>query len=224
MSADPDDVLTSALEPDEKIVWADRPHGFFGYLGAASGSRHPRGLFWSGFGCLSLVLLLSALFSAKVMDDVGLVGGTGSRSGLDLDIAVLVIAGAFLGVPAAAWILTCVHGIVSAQRTRYAVTDRGRGLVVSGEEVASFEISADLVTATASGKLEHGDLDLGALVVTHRSARRESDEAPEPCRERVIFHAVSYPLIAKESVRSAAKARENAPPPVLRLNQGKDIG
>jgi hypothetical protein len=166
-----------ALEPGEKVVWSDRPHvGFwFGFS-----LRTPLSLFALSclYGTWFMVLLVTVLVlleNPHWTDPLG-------RQGLAGRIPIAVVS--LFGIIEFWWRFSTFDRFRSML---YAVTDRGHVVFVEQGAARALPLPPpEAITTTARGTQEFGDIDLGlgpVLVIRH----------------------VSYPLIALESIRAAAR-------------------
>jgi hypothetical protein len=186
VSADPEELLTHALQPGEKIVWSDREHLSvrFRVGSLLPSSARPAVSSMHDTGCA----LGFALFLAAMGFGLALWIGPSPWSGLLGRYDVVVRGLGFfcvLALPFALPLGPCL----------YAVTDRGRGIIV-GHGTWAFPLpQPESITTDARGDAEFGDIALG----------------PGPDGE--VFSQVSYPLIAIETIRAAAadRAREVRP-------------
>ena len=173
--------------------------------------RKPRELTF-GVGITMLVLgMLEGFVGYSLPDD--LLSGTGLRIADGLIRAtpvvgtyasILLFGGEFPGpdvlnrllvlhifiIPLALFVAR-VDRLVRLLHQRYAVTDKGRGLLVEDGRLIAFRVPRTISTA-ARGDQEFGDIELG-LVLT--------DDPDEPMRN-LAFQAVSYPLAVIDSLRA----------------------
>ncbi|MBI3723824.1 hypothetical protein HY251_07725 [bacterium] len=199
---DQDDLLTNALEPGEKVVWIDRPHGLTSCVRIAFGKRKTTA--YPAAACLA-----TSVFSCCVFFAGSLVVLATERNLSSDDLFFLTV----VTVGSASWALfgagVTALLLLPACGARYSVTDRGHGFMQMGSQVSRFDIPR-LGEIAAPPDGEYGDLDLGVVSVARldkpgRSAREE----------RVTFFQVSNPVIALETIRVAAShvPREDDPGP-----------
>lgn len=173
--------LRPFLEPGERVVWSDRPRRppwalrVLGWPPRTSGQLFRRAAGASLAGA-ALLVGLAALVRA--------LGGGGAAFAL-----------ALLGLTGAA----ALAGLAAARRPapRYAVTDRGRGIVVAGGRADVFALPPRAELAAADATLELGAIDLGEL-----DLRREP--GGERVRRRVRLEGVAYPAIVLDLLRRAS--------------------
>ena len=189
--ADTDDLLVQALEPGEKIVWSDRPHAL------ASAALHMLWRRLTRWSTLVALVFLGGVVFVFVRVRESIADGTLAQGSWEAVGVPLVLGVAALPILFEAyWFLT---RLAHTPAHRYAVTDKGRGLIVLPDLTGSFSLpSAEKITTAAMGDAEHGDIDLGICEVTER-ADGKARRGPR----RVVFRAVSYPLVAVETIRSA---------------------
>lgn len=193
-AADTDDLLIQALEPGERIVWSDRPHRI------SSSALHMlwrRLTTWSSL--LALVFLAFVGFVFVSMKDRAEAGTVRAFSWEGLGVPLVL---GLAAVPILIEIFWFLHSVARTSAHRYAVTDRGRGVFVMPDMVGTFELPPPTqITTGARGAAEHGDIELGTRIVTERSSAGVTKQD----KRRVIFRAVSYPLVTVDTIRSAAK-------------------
>ncbi len=192
-SVDPDDLLVKSLEAGERIVWSDRPHRLAGCLRRALLARMSSGGAFVLGGLIVSIAAVAVVASARYSLAGSLPGTTDVSLLYQLVLGVACIP---LGLEA----IFFVQRLLRCLDDRYAVTDRGRGIAIADGAVLFFDLPPpEQVVTRTPGDVEHGDVELGELAVQELS--RHGPRA----RRRVTFHDVSYPLIAVESIRSAAR-------------------
>ncbi|MBI3722445.1 hypothetical protein HY251_00590 [bacterium] len=203
---DQDDLLMSALEPGERIVWSDRPHGFFWPVRAAY-----RGV--SPIVAVYATIVYAIAFLGPLVIALAALSGFwveflyGSRPGSATEFGVAAFLACLVGGPAAVVVVAEVRDFLEAQTTRYAVTDRGRAFVSRRDGVVSFVLPApERVKTSARDGDEQGALDFGPVPV------RRHDATPRTLTRPIVFHDVSAPRLALEAVRTAAAAGEARAP------------
>lgn len=153
---DAEDLVTSALEPGEKIVWSDRPHVDF-WLGASR--RTPLQIVWLGIVWLVWLFFVVQALSFALMP-VGPNPRVDSPRNIGrVELAVLTLI-ALLEV---AWRVSTMlrHG-----KIRYTVTDRQRLIDVDGEHARAFPLpSSESITTRATGADEFGDVLVDAITL-----------------------------------------------------------
>lgn len=186
---DAEDLITQALEPGERIVWSDGPHGLRGAFRVAVDAR-TQSRFQLASLVFSLIVSSSVVALAAVACGAVLVRASESRKAdrAIQDAALLALAGGVMLVVVASF----ARRVAGARGDRYAVTDRGRILAVTGHELRSSVLRDPAkITTDATGDQEFGDVLVGA---------------------GLVLYAVSYPLIAVESIRAAVSAATRASP------------
>jgi hypothetical protein len=121
---------------------------------------------------------------------LGVSTGHGALAAAGLGLALAVGLGVALAIGA-------------RNAARYAITDRGRGLVVARGETIAFELPGDVVLR-ADPDLETGDLDLGERAVTALPGGRQE-------RRAVVLRGVSYPTVVRDLVLQVARRAGSRP-------------
>jgi hypothetical protein len=194
---DRDDLITRALEPGEKVVWSDRPHGLL----SATRRAFPGpgcavfAVVGVGFALGALSFLGKSLVTAASQPASSLLGNFLIHSSLG--------ALALAAFPVATGIVVLFRRVLPHLNDFYAATDRGRALVSSAGVVTAFNLPAEELTITTTAR---GDQETGTIEI----AIGTDPEGLDLLRH-VVFTDVSYPLIAVETLRAAAAARRSAP-------------
>ena len=182
---DAEEQLTRALEPGEKIVWSDRPHGLLSAI-----RRTAREEPWT------FVLAACALgFDAWVAGSIAGRLEIGAAWKRPTPLFYLVLAALFAFVLIVAFALT--RRVVARLRDVYAATDRGRLIVVTRGRVRNVSLPppADITTSSRA-RHETGRIEVRITLL-------------DGSLETVRLHDVSYPLIAVETLRSVARSARN---------------
>ena len=191
-----EDRLTRALEPGERIVWSDGPHGLRAWARVAGATRATLPL----IGLVLFLDLVVIVLAARLAP----LGGGGPLVGRGEKLVPVLLVFGTLG---ATGTLFLIGELLAATGARYAATDRGRLLVARRGKLTSVVLPPRTrVTTLARGAAEQGDVVLAL-----------DPEPPRGARVLVLV-GVSYPLAAVESLRSVAPAGEDparARPPVV---------
>jgi len=164
------------------------------------------GLTLVGFGTSTpeLVTSLEAAFLGAPGIAVGNVVGSNTANillilGLAAAITPIGVDRATLRRDGTVVMLAALACLAAARRPapRYAVTDRGRGIVVAGGRADVFALPPRAELAAADATLELGAIDLGEL-----DLRREP--GGERVRRRVRLEGVAYPAIVLDLLRRAS--------------------
>ncbi len=199
-TSDTDDLLVQALEPGERIVWSDRPHAI------SSSALHMlwrRLTTWSGLASFALLATVVYVFvDTKHRAQAGALRAS-SLEGLFVPLVVGLAA-----LPLLVETIRFLNAVARTSAHRYAVTDKGRGIFVLPGLIGTFDLpKRELIATSAKGSEEHGDIALGIREVVERSGTR-TRKGPRT----VVFRAVSYPLVAVETIRAAAPGRTSGGP------------
>jgi hypothetical protein len=194
---DTDDLLAKSIDAGERIVWCDRPHRLGGAIRRAIVAQlSARGAFALG-GLLVSIGAVVVVASARV-------SMLGSRLGSSVGGSdAMLLTQVFLGIaliPVAVAATFFLQRLARVLDDRYAATDKGRGILVEDGRLAFFDLPPpESITTRTPGNVEHGDVELGEVTVAQLSRN-----GPR-VKKRVTLHDVSYPLIAVESLRQAAR-------------------
>jgi hypothetical protein len=191
-ATDTDDLLMAALEPDEKIVWSDRPHRI------SSSALH---MLWRRLTKVSTLVALGFVVGV-VLVFVGVkeAAETGAARAVHWETLGVPLILGLASLPILLETFWFLNRVAHTASHRYAITDRARGIFVMPDTVGTFPLpEPGAITTRASGAAEHGDIDLGVCAVTERTTG-----APRRRPRQVVFRAVSYPLVAVETIRAVA--------------------